>query len=124
MTTHPRLIEIKAIIRRHMLENVIDALHGYPNLPGVTISEVTGVGHIPPSSGERARFGDARMLKLEIVVPEIFSETVRDLISEHARTGQPGDGIIFSIPVESATRVRTGKDPFMPTITPDDAPPE
>jgi nitrogen regulatory protein PII len=36
-------------------------------------------------------------------------QTVSDVILRHARSGEVGDGKIFVLPVESATRIRTGE---------------
>ncbi|WP_456435288.1 P-II family nitrogen regulator, partial [Methanopyrus sp.] len=46
---------------------------------------------------------------IEIVVDDEDVEKVIDIICEHARTGRPGDGKIFVIPIEDAVRVRTGE---------------
>lgn len=97
--------EIKAIIKPELLEKVMDELRNHADLPGATICEVSGFGREKASGG----FGYQRMIKLEIVVPDQIAESVRDLIAIHARTGQPGDGLIFTIPVESGVRIRTGK---------------
>jgi nitrogen regulatory protein P-II 1 len=92
---------IEAIIRQERLSAVKAALEqaGYP---GMTLSEVKGHGK------ELGQMLQARGVKLEIVaidddVPKLVSAIVRT-----ARTGEPGDGKIFVIPVESAIRIRTG----------------
>ncbi len=97
--------EIKAIIKPDLLEKVMDELRQHTDLPGATICEVNGFGREKGSGG----FGHQRMIKLEIVVPDHLAESVRDLIAMHARTGQPGDGLIFIIPVESGVRIQSGK---------------
>ncbi|WP_394296041.1 P-II family nitrogen regulator [Methanopyrus kandleri] len=45
---------------------------------------------------------------IEIVVDDEDVEEVIDIICEHAKTGRPGDGMIFVIPLEDAVRARTG----------------
>lgn len=97
--------EIKAYIRPHMLDRVIDALEAEPDRPGVTISEVRGFGHA--SGGGPARMTERT--KLEIVVSADQVQTVVDLILRHARTGKAGDGKIFVSDVERAVRVSTGE---------------
>lgn len=107
--------EIKAIIKPDVLDKVMDELRRHAELPGVTICEVSRFGRERASdtAAEQrvapAGFGYQRMIKLEIVVPDHLAESVRDLITIHARTGQPGDGLIFTIPVESGVRIRSGK---------------
>ena len=107
--------EIKAIIKPDMLYRVMHELRKHAELPGVTICEVSGFGRerdsdtVTDPKGTLGGFGYQRMIKLEIIVPENLAESVRDLIATHARTGQPGDGLIFTIPVESGVRIRSGK---------------
>ena len=106
--------EIKAIMQPVILDRVIDALRAHPGLPGVTVSQVLGFGRERAAdtlAGQKVSlgsFGYQQMVKLEIVVPDPICAEVARLIADNARTGQPGDGVIFISPVESATRVRTG----------------
>src|SRR3990167_587469 len=56
--------EIKAIIRRERVADVVSALHERPDLPGVTISFVEGVGRRPrgagPATARSSSFGSNR----------------------------------------------------------------
>ena len=97
--------EIKAYIRPHQLDRVVDALEAKPESPGVTVSEVKGFGH--PKGGGPAEL--MRRAKLEIVVPDTQVESIITLITEHAQTGNFGDGKIFVSDVEGAVRIRTGE---------------
>ena len=45
-------------------------------------------------------------VKLEVVVASTDVDKVVDLITESARTGKIGDGKIWSMPLDSVTRVR------------------
>ncbi|MFO0982222.1 MAG: P-II family nitrogen regulator [Planctomycetota bacterium] len=107
--------EIKAIIKPDLLEKVVHELRSHADLPGATICEVSAFGRERASDTTKGQsatlggFGYQRMIKLEIVVPDHIADSVRDLIATHARTGQPGDGLVFSIPVESGVRIRSGK---------------
>ncbi|MEW6747606.1 MAG: P-II family nitrogen regulator [Planctomycetota bacterium] len=106
--------EIKVIMRPVMLDKVIDALRAHPGLPGVTVSQLVGFGREraadAPAEGQASpdKCGYQQVVKLEIVVPDSMCGEVARLITDTARTGQPGDGVIFISPVESATRIRTG----------------
>ena len=99
--------EIKAIIRRERLEDVLEALHARPELPGVTISVVQGVGRHAVAGGES--FGEVQMAKVETVVTADLVDWVVDTIQRAAATGRPGDGKIFVIPVERAVQIRSGE---------------
>ena len=105
--------EIKAFIQPYMKPDVLDALEQIEELPGLTISEVSGWGrsrgahtdspiHVGPH-----RF--APKIKLEIVVPDHLCEIIVETIEAHARTGKPGDGKVFVYDVTGAVRIRTGE---------------
>ena len=101
--------EIKAIIRRERVADVLGALHERPNLPGVTISVVDGVGRMTgePSAPE---FGEVQMVKLETVVSTDLVPWVVDTIKRAAFTGRAGDGKIFVIRVEQAVQIRSSEE--------------
>jgi len=46
---------------------------------------------------------------VECVVADIAPGDVVDAIEEAAHTGEPGDGKIFTMPVDKAVQIRTGK---------------
>lgn len=99
--------EIKAIVRRERVSDVIGALHERPDLPGVTISMVDGVGRRPAASGT-VEFGEVQMAKLETVVSDELVDWVVETIRHAAFTGRPGDGKIFVVRVEEAVQIRSG----------------
>ena len=105
--------EIKAIIQPFMLSDVLHALGALDDLPGVTISEVTGWGRSRAAHAtdtvSRGGHSLAKKTKVEIVVPGAAAPQVIATIAEAARTGNPGDGKIFEIAVADAVRVRTGE---------------
>ena len=100
--------EIKAIIRRERVGDVVSALHERTDLPGVTISFVDGVGRRPGGGGP-VEFGEVQMAKLETVVSAELVQWVVDTIQRAAFTGRPGDGRIFVIRVEQAVQIRSGE---------------
>ena len=106
--------EIKAIIQPFMLEKVLHALAEMHDLPGVTLSEVTGWGKSRAADArEIVRQGGhavAKKIKLEIVVSSELAPRVVAAIAEAGRTGNPGDGKIFEIDVANAVKVRTGEE--------------
>lgn len=99
--------EIKAYLREHMVEHVIDAIEALDNPPGLSLSDARGLGHTekpkPP-----ARF--LERVKLEIIVPDERAEEIIRIITENARTSYNGDGIVFVSDVERVIRVRTGHE--------------
>ena len=104
--------EIKALIRPNRFGAVLDALHEYPELPGVTLSEVRGFGRTVGRSGRREgtriRYGTTKMFRLECAVNDEDVDTVIELIQQAAHTGNVGDGKIFVYDVARAVNIRTG----------------
>ncbi len=95
--------EIKAMIKPFMLERVINALHRIKDLPAVTISAAHGL------SVERGAFDQVAITKLEIMVPDDQVAQLVEVIQKAAHTGNPGDGRIFVLPVETTVKIRTGE---------------
>jgi len=104
--------EIKAIIQPFRLDAVIDALRQHPELPGVTISEVVGFGQqrgVGMPDEHRVYVGSqafAKKTKVEIVVADEVADEVVRLLASAARTGNPGDGIVFVSTVDATARIR------------------
>lgn len=91
-------------IRTDLLEQ------GFPSL---SITEVKGSGR---QKGVTERYRGAELtnylrpkVKIECVVEDGDVKTIVDTILKHARTGQIGDGKIFTMPVEQSYRIRTGE---------------
>jgi nitrogen regulatory protein P-II 1 len=101
--------EVKAIVRPERLDPVLHALHEMPDLPGVTVSEVVGIGRRTDVPPHEVQYAETRMAKLEIVVPDVLLARVVAAIESEGRTGRPGDGKIFVMPVARAVRVRSGE---------------
>ena len=95
--------EIKAIIQPFMLQRVIDTLHQIKDLPAVTISTAHGL------SVERGTHDQVVKTKLEIMVPDPQVEQLVQAIQKAAHTGNPGDGCIFVLPIETTVKIRTGE---------------
>ena len=104
------MYEIKAIVRLDRQEEVIAALHGVPELPGLTVSIVEGVGRRTAYHFvESGSYGRTAMAKIEIVVSEERVAQVLDAVTLGAHTGRMGDGKVFVSRVEQAIRLRTGE---------------
>jgi len=103
---------ITAVIKPHKLEEVKEALRGAGVL-GLSVSELQGYGRQGGKSetfrGSEYTVEFVPKVRLEVVVSSTDAEKVVDLITEAARTGKIGDGKIWSMPLDSVTRVRTGE---------------
>lgn len=98
--------EIKAIIRPERLDEVLHALRAM-DVPGVTVSTVTGYGRSRPTA-EAGPLEFQPFTKVEIVVDDSIAAQVVSSIERAAHTGRSGDGKIFVLPVAEAIRVRSG----------------
>jgi nitrogen regulatory protein PII len=104
------MYEVKAIVRLDRQEDVIAALHGVPDLPGLTVSVVEGVGRRQADHPvESEDYGRTSMAQIEIVVAEDRLAQVLDAVTRAAHTGRRGDGKVFVSRVERALRLRTGE---------------
>ena len=100
--------EIKAIIRPDRLDSVLDALRLVADVPGITVSTVTGFGkRQPPAVEGSVEFGHVTMTKLELVVPDGMLSQALASIRHAAFTGHPGDGKVFVLAVEQAMKIRS-----------------
>ena len=104
---------VVAYIRHEAFEPIREDLleAGFPSL---SITEVKGSGR-QKAITEHYRGSELAVhlrpkLKLEIVVESKDVGVIRESILRHARTGSVGDGKLFVLPVEEATRIRTGED--------------
>jgi len=107
------MVKVEAVIRLEKLDEVKKALEeaGYF---GLTVYEVRGRGE---QRGVTLEYRGVKMsvdlipkVKLEVVVPSMEdAERVARIIMERARTGRPGDGRIFIVPVLATYRIRTGE---------------
>lgn len=107
--------KVEAIIRPEMLSKVMEALEEL-TYPGATVTEVRGHGKQKGVShmwrGRKYRVEYLPKLKLEVVVLDEDARKVVDAIVRSARTGRIGDGKVFVLEVQDATRVRTGESGF------------
>jgi nitrogen regulatory protein P-II 1 len=102
--------EVRAYIQPFMLAKVTSALQQIAGFPGMSIIEMQGFGRgkvkVP---GDKVIREFVPKIRLEMVVKNELAEEVVRTIVKAARTGNPGDGVIFVLPVEQAVRLRTGE---------------
>jgi len=101
-----------AVIKPFKLDEVRDALTRI-GVHGMTVCEVKGYGrqkgHMEIYRGAEYAVNFLPKLRLEIAVASEQIERVMEAIAAAAKTGQIGDGKIFVMPMEQATRIRTGE---------------
>jgi nitrogen regulatory protein P-II 1 len=103
---------ITAIIKPHQLDDVKEALEAY-GISGMTISEASGYGrqrgHSEVYRGAEYTVDFVPKVRLEVLVDDLDTASVLDVILKSAQTGRIGDGKIWSTPVDDVVRVRTGE---------------
>ncbi len=107
------MMKVEAIIRPERLDQVKKALEE-KGFVGMTVCEVTGRGE---QKGIKLQFRGRTMdvdllpkIRIELIVKDEEVDSLIETISTAARTGRPGDGRIFVIPVARSVRVRTGEE--------------
>lgn len=103
---------IIAIIKPSRLDACLEAVSA-AGASGLTVTEVRGYGR---QKGKTEIYRGAEYevkllpkVKLEIAVPSDMVSEVSEAISRAANSGKIGDGKIFVLDLESATRIRTGE---------------
>lgn len=103
---------VMAIVRPDKLTEVKRALVDV-GAPSLTVTDVSGRGSQPAKTeqwrGEEYTVDLHQKVKVECVVADIPAEKVVAALQDAARTGEPGDGKIFVLPVADAVQIRTGK---------------
>ena len=90
--------ELKAFVRTRRVDAVIQALRR-AGAPGVSVSRVHGVGYgyepvdftLAPSELRKA----PEVAKVEVVCADCDCDRLVGILAGAARTGDPGDGIVF-----------------------------
>jgi len=107
------MMKVEAVIRPERLDQVKKALEE-KGFVGMTVSEVTGRGE---QKGIKLQFRGRTMdvdllpkVRIELIVKDEVIDDLIETITAAARTGKPGDGRIFVIPVARSVRVRTGEE--------------
>ena len=103
---------VTAVIKPHKLEEVKEALRSAGVL-GLSVSELQGYGRQGGKSevfrGSEYTVEFVPKVRVEVIVPSVDVEKIVDIVTIAARTGKIGDGKIWSMPLDSVTRVRTGE---------------
>ena len=103
---------VTAVIPPERFEALFEAL-GEMGVPGMTVSEVGGMGrqrgHGGTYRGAEYRLELIPKLRVEVLGAGAEVKRLVDELVEAVRTGRIGDGKVWVRPVESVTRIRTGE---------------
>ena len=103
---------VTAVIQPHRLDDVKSALEA-AGVRGLTVSEASGYGrqkgHTEVYRGAEYTVDLVPKVRLEVVVEDDDAEDVIEVITKSAQTGRIGDGKVWSVPVDTIVRVRTGE---------------
>jgi len=103
---------VTAVIKPFKLDDVKTALESF-GVHGMTVSEASGYGrqrgHTEVYRGAEYTVDLVPKVRVEILVDDDDVADVIEVVVKAAQTGRIGDGKVWSVPVESLVRVRTGE---------------
>jgi nitrogen regulatory protein P-II 1 len=103
---------VTAIIKPFKLDDVKSALEAY-GIQGMTVSEASGYGrqrgHTEVYRGAEYTVDLVPKVRLEVLVEDDDADSVVDVVVKAAQTGRIGDGKVWTVPVDTVARVRTGE---------------
>ncbi|MGW3910142.1 P-II family nitrogen regulator [Streptomyces sp. NPDC005070] len=103
---------ITAIVKPYRLDEVKSALQEL-GVHGMTVTEASGYGrqrgHTEVYRGAEYQVDLVPKVRIEVVVEDAVADAVIDAVVKAAQTGKIGDGKVWSVPVETVVRVRTGE---------------
>src|SRR4051794_32698511 len=103
---------VTAVIKPFKLDDVKTALEAF-GVQGLTVSEVQGYGrqrgHTEVYRGAEYTVDFVPKVRVEVLVDDADAADVVDVIVKAAQTGRIGDGKVWSVPVDTVVRVRTGE---------------
>ena len=106
------MTKIECILRPGKLEDVKDALNKF-GIHGMTVTQVIGCGlqkgRKEVYRGTEYSINLLPKIKVEIVTKDKYVDGVMKIIRETARSGEIGDGKIFTYKIDNAVRIRTGE---------------
>ncbi|MFE3560657.1 P-II family nitrogen regulator [Streptomyces sp. NPDC059193] len=103
---------ITAIVKPHKLDEIKEALQAF-GVQGLTVTEASGYGrqrgHTEVYRGAEYTVDLVPKIRIEVLTDDADADDVIDVIVRAAATGKIGDGKVWSVPVDSVVRVRTGE---------------
>ena len=102
---------VTAVIKPFKLEDVKNALESF-GVHGITVTEASGYGrqrgHTEVYRGAEYTVDLVPKVRVEVLVDDGDADDVIEVIIKSAQTGRIGDGKVWSVPVDTVVRVRTG----------------
>ncbi|WP_035797746.1 P-II family nitrogen regulator [Kitasatospora mediocidica] len=103
---------ITAVIKPYRLDAVKEALQAF-GVDGLTVTEASGYGrqrgHTEVYRGAEYTVDLVPKIRIEVLVEDADADQLLDVLVKAAWTGKIGDGKVWSVPVETVIRVRTGE---------------
>lgn len=103
---------ITAVIKPFKLDDVKSALETF-GINGMTVTEASGFGrqhgHTEVYRGAEYTVDLVPKVRVEILVDDDDADSAIDVVVKAAQTGKIGDGKVWSTPVDTVARVRTGE---------------
>jgi nitrogen regulatory protein P-II 1 len=103
---------VTAIIKPFKLDDVKAALETF-GVHGITVSEASGYGrqrgHTEVYRGAEYTVDLVPKIRVEVLVDDPDADDVIEVIVKSSATGRIGDGKVWSTPVDTVVRVRTGE---------------
>jgi len=106
------MTKIECVLRPGKLENVKEAVNKF-GIHGITVTQVIGCGlqkgRTEVYRGAEYSINLLPKVKIEMVVPDKDVDEIVKIVTESARTGEIGDGKIFTYKIDNVVRIRTGE---------------
>jgi nitrogen regulatory protein P-II 1 len=103
---------VTAIIKPFKLDDVKNALESF-GVHGITVSEASGYGrqkgHTEVYRGAEYTVDLVPKVRIEVLVEDGDADDVIEVVVKSSQTGRIGDGKVWSVPVDTVVRVRTGE---------------
>ncbi len=103
---------VTAVIKPFKLDDVKSALESF-GVHGITVTEASGYGrqkgHTEVYRGAEYTVDLVPKVRIEVLVDDADVDDVIEVITKSAQTGRIGDGKVWSVPVDTVVRVRTGE---------------
>ena len=103
---------VTAIVKPFKLDDVKNALE-LIGIAGLTVSEVQGFGrqrgHTEVYRGAEYQVDLVPKVRVEVLCEDEDADDLIGVVVKAAQTGRIGDGKVWSVPVETVVRVRTGE---------------
>lgn len=105
--------EIRAIVRPNRLPLLREALRAIPNFPGLTLLKAEGFT-APAAIGKRTVKEELTdytpKIMVSVLADDDMVDEIRSIIIKTCTTGQFGDGLVWTVPIDSMYRIRNSSD--------------